>query len=155
MKWIVGLFFIAVVYAQSFGPEYDSVVNINEEMGQITKEIKDTMRGIPNYPSAEFTCLQNLLIAVGEVSYSLHLYKFSVAMWHSQTDVDKRVVSGLLTVETNDIKGTVQSNREFINKTLGANSQFASTCVAKGTELLRAMKKADDVLTAILNKLKI
>ena len=149
------ILFIAAVHAQSFGPEYDALANSEQEMDQITKEIKDTMRGIPNTPSAEFACLQNMLVAVGEVNYSLRLYKFSVAMWHStQADADKRVASGILKVETDDMKEMMQRNRKYINETVSAGSQFASICVAKGTGSLKAINKADDVLTDIFNKIK-
>jgi len=156
MKWTVMVLFVAAVYAQSsFGPEYDAVEKSEQEMDRITKDIKDTMRGIPNTPSAEFACLQNMLIAVGEVNYSLRLYKFSVAMWHStKTDADKRVADGILKVESDDMKGMIQRNQKYINETVGAGSQLVPKCVAKGTELLGAIKKADDVLTAILNKTK-
>src|SRR5262249_8101387 len=132
--------------AQDFASDYRSLVSLEKEFGQVLEDVGTSLRGMTNKLSVEFECLETSLWSVNGLEETFAQYKFSVAILDVIKDqADRKAGIELLKIQTNLVKDELQTHRKGLNRNLGVCSKFPLV-VAKGTELLTVIKKAEAVV---------
>jgi hypothetical protein len=139
--------------SQTFGQEFQSASRLEKEFEQLAVDVLGTLRGMPNKGSAEYACVDSSFRAAQHLNDIFAHYKFGIAMWSATLDdFEKGKVANILKLETTLVRDEIRITRARISGAIGTCSKFP-LAVAKGSEVLNVMKKADDVAAAIAGKL--
>jgi hypothetical protein len=154
MAGLVALWaFQSTSLAQVGGPEFEAVLNSDKEFGQIARDVVGALRGMPNVSGLEHACVESALLGAKEMSSDFSHYKFAIAIWNVLRDeVDKMNAAKLLKIETKQIQDEIRIVRERVSSSLGTCSRFP-LAIAKGTELLEALKRANGAIDMVSRKL--
>lgn len=143
----------AVAHTQTYGPDFQATSKTENEFSQLVRDVLGTLRGMPDRSAVEHACIDSTLRGATQLSTIFSHYKFAIASWNILSDeFEKKKVALVLKVQTTQVREEIRATRERINGAVGTCGRFP-LAVAKGTELLGAMKKADEVVSKIESKL--
>jgi len=138
--------------AQDFASDFQSLILLENEFKEVAKDVGASLQGKISKTSEAYDCL-NSFKAAFELSEIFTHYKFSVAIMNGIKDrADREVGIEILKVQTELVQQELQVDRKRINEIVGTCSKFPLV-VAKGTEVLTAIKKGEDVVKSIADKL--
>ena len=111
------------------------------------------MLGMTNPEGAEHACLNGVYFGAFHMGELFGHYKYSEAITVMLVDEDDREYAKKVLKEQTELAlAEIAFERKRINSALGTCSNF-SLLVAKGTELLAAMKRADGAVRSILGRI--
>jgi hypothetical protein len=133
--------------------DYAALQNLEQEFLNIAADVRRSSHAIENLGGAEYACVESTYHGAFHMAVLFGHYKFSEAITAIIVDQnDREHAKTFLKIETVLALDQMQSERNRINGALGACSKFP-LAVAKGTELLAAMKKADSDVRSILGRI--
>ena len=145
--------------ASAQGSDYRSLVSLENEFTEVAKDVIVSLQGMAssqgmtNRRGVEFDCLDVPLRLAFELGQTFTHYKYSVAILDVIKDQeDRQKAIELLKVQTDLVRGELQVHRKRMNEVVGTCSKFPLV-VAKGTEVLTVIKKAEPVVKSIADKL--
>jgi hypothetical protein len=141
-----------VAVAQTFTPSSQALAHLENEFHDFLKDVLTSLKAMPDKASVYYMCVENVSRNAERLSEGLSHYKFSVAITDGiRDDLDKQRAREILKIQTELVQGELRVVRERINSVMGTCSRFP-LAVAKGTELLRIVRKAEDVVGSIAKR---
>jgi hypothetical protein len=108
---------------------------------------------MPDKSGAEYACVDSAFRGAEKLYDIFTHYKFGIAIWYVLGDEYEKMKSAtILKLETALVKDEIRIVRERVSRAMGTCSKFP-LAIAKGTELLAALKKADGIIKTIGEKL--
>lgn len=133
--------------------DHSVLVSLEKDFLDLGVDLRQNLHGIQDLAGVEYACIDSTFRGAQQMSDLFAQYKFSVGITDIIVDQNDRAnAKRILKIATQLMITDIKIVRERINGALAACSRFP-LAVAKGTELLRIMKKADSEVQSILGRI--
>lgn len=133
--------------------EYSALVATEAEFKQLTRDMTQTLRAMPDKQGGQYTCIASMMQKALAIDTALTYYKFSVAIKDLLTDdEDLRRTATVMKVQTDLLRNETGIYRDEFNGLIGVCSR-SPLAVAKGQAILSTISRIDDILRSIADQL--
>jgi hypothetical protein len=134
--------------------DHSVLISLETDFSQLELDLRQNLHRIEDLASLEYACIDSTFRGAQRMSDLFAQYKFSVGITDIIVDQNDRAnAKRILKIATQLAITEIKIVRERINGDLATCSRFP-LAVAKGTELLRIMKKADSEVQSIFGRIE-